>query len=117
MHTTQHLAPNCDTTPRKQSCHALYKSSTGLIAFVQIPLLSLKTSQSGLPFLSQFRPPVRRYRILEEPRPPFFAVLLPLCGFLALPLFELLLYLGGLCVLLAENGGRYSVPEAARFIG
>lgn len=82
------------------------------------PILpALQPLERPLPIPSQLGLPQRRHRRREEPRPPVIALVLALGGFLALPLFELLLDFCGLGVLLGEDSGGDGGPEAAGFVG
>jgi hypothetical protein len=60
--------------------------------------------------------PILRDRLPEEPWPPLMSFLLSRIGFLALPLFELLFYIRGLCIPLLEDRCCHTVPKAARFV-
>lgn len=80
-------------------------------------LLCLHPLYCLLPVRRQMRSPVLRDRLLEEPWLPLISLLLSRIRFLALPLFELLFYIRGLCKPLLEDRCCHTMPEAARLVG
>ena len=76
-------------------------------------LLRLQAPQGLLSFWRQLRSPVFRNWFLEKPRPPLLSLLFSSVGFLALPLFELLFQICGLCIFFFKDCCCHAVPEAA----
>lgn len=80
-------------------------------------LFCLQPPQGFFSLGCQMRSPILRDRFFEKPRSPLSSLLFPRVRFFALPLFELLLDVGGLGVPLLKDRSCHTVPEAAGFVG
>ena len=89
---------------------------TSNLTILQAIILSLQSLESFLSVLGQLWFPVGSDSVSEEPWSPFFVLLLPLAGLVALSFFDLLLELGCLRILSALYRTCDASPESLGFI-
>ena len=92
-------------------------SCTSNFTILQAVVLGLQSLESFLPVLSQIRLPVGSDSVGEEPWLPFFILLRPLGGLVALPFFDLLLESSRFRVLFALYRTSNASPETLGFVG